>query len=1658
MMPEFRDFRRLLILSFFLSTLGALGYSATLQELEQLAGDTPKLWLDASDEASVTENGGAVSQWADKSGNGNDYSQATAGNQPQLVADAINGNPGVKFDGVDDYLWAATRLGLGANPDIMVFMVTVVDADVQNDSRLLHIGNTPLTLAVGGGAEGWAWRYDGGNERYSTVSKDKAAIQVWERGAGADFQAAKFYLDGTELSRTGGVNDTLLPEDTKANSSIGGKYLGSGSPRNQFSGKIGEIILLELVDLNARQKVEGYLAHKWGLTESLPDGHPHKANDVPEIGGVVILEGNENETFSIFSPGQVSTLAGTGVAGEADGAGNVATFNAPIGLAVDSQGNVIVVDHLNDKIRKIAPDGTVSSLAGNGVAATVDGNGLNAGFDRPTGITLDPFDTIFLVEGNGTVVRKITPSGDATTIAGKIHDPGFVNGNATSAMFGYPYDVVLDEVSNVIYLTDVTNHAIRKVDLNLDPTDTNFVSTLAGNGAAGFADGNGAAAQFNEPLGLDIDSAGNLYVADAQNHRIRKITPSGEVTTLAGTGVQGFEDGGVISAQFNTPRGIVVYNDSTLFVAEYYGNVIREIDLASNTVTKLFGDGTASDVDGSLDLATTKNPSALAAHEGSLYLSSFDGHTVRQILLPSHLHVFDPDSETLTVNLEVANGLLSVTLAEGTSITEGSNGSTSMSIQGTEEDVNDTLATLQFTPTANYNGDTTLTASVSDGTITSEKTSIGVTVQSINDVPEATDLMTSTPRNTALNVNLSVSDPDEDQLNFIIVTNPSNGSLSGTAPNLTYTPANNFIGLDSFTYKANDGQVDSETVTVSINVYHPVMNWVQWVHPGSYPNFNPDLGYTYATATTGQVSLPDGSLIQVTFAGEIVEAGSAFGTLNNSFWADTNYNGNTYVSENVPELPTNSDRLGLSGKAVAVQTLTFSHPVTNLVMNLWSLGSPTVPGSYQFDQPFVVLSQSTQYNVFTVNESAITGLEGSGTIQFNGTFSSLSWVVPAAEFYSVWNVGVTANPAPDEEDSTIAGDVSGEGNEDLIIAGTLSATDPQGLTDGTYFTISEPPVNGSATINPESGAWVYTPDANYFGEDAFTVTVTDDLGRTTNQVISITINRVNDAPVLAEIGAQGTPLNTPIVLTISATDVDNDTLSYSVEESTNITATLEETTLTLTPANGWTGAESVTVKVNDGDGGSDSETVEVSVSRVPTISGIEEVHGLSGSSTPLFHERALITNIAALFGSGKQGLADGVGDLAQFSFPSAIDLDSTGNLFVADYDNNRIRKVTPEGTVTQFAGDGKAATSDGEGVAAQFNRPSGIAIDLNDNVYVVEHAGHVIRKISPTGAVTTLAGAAGVSGNINGAANTARFSRPFGLAIHPSSPILYISEWGNHAIRMINLSLDPSDTNFVTTLAGSGSSEFVDGTGESAHFNYPYGMAVDTSGNLYVADHWNHRIRKITSTGVVSTLAGNGEAGNLDGTGISAQIGQPWAVTLQDEGTLLVSTSSRTLRSIDIFAGNEVSTILDDAVDVGFSIPIGRVSSILNVEGSLYLASLTSHNILTLTQGASTLSVSDQDSEILLVTLSVENGILTVPEGLVGTTTVIEGAINTGTITLKGIATDLNDTLSNLHYVSNQDFSGIDVLTLRVSDGVTTPSQATSLSINVAGLVERQDF
>ena len=213
--------------------------------------------------------------------------------------------------------------------------------------------------------------------------------------------------------------------------------------------------------------------------------------------------------------GAVSTLAGTGVAGSADGAGNVATFNSPSGVATDSAGNVYVADMDNHKIRKITPAGAVSTLAGTGVGGSADGAGNAATFNFPSSVATDSAGNVYVVDLGNNRIRKITPAGVVSALAGT-GVFGFADGAGNVATFNVPTGLATDSAGNV-YVADKGNELIRKI------TPAGLVSTLAGTGAIGFAEGAGNVATFSTPVGVATDSAGNVYVADFNNHTIREI-------------------------------------------------------------------------------------------------------------------------------------------------------------------------------------------------------------------------------------------------------------------------------------------------------------------------------------------------------------------------------------------------------------------------------------------------------------------------------------------------------------------------------------------------------------------------------------------------------------------------------------------------------------------------------------------------------------------------------------------------------------------------------------------------------------------------------------------------------------------------------------------------------------------------------------------------------------------------------------------------------------------------------------------------------------------------------------------------------------------------------------------------------------------------------
>ena len=269
-----------------------------------------------------------------------------------------------------------------------------------------------------------------------------------------------------------------------------------------------------------------------------------------------------------------------------------------------------------------------------------------------------------------------------------------------------------------------------------------------------------------------------------------------------------------------------------------------------------------------------------------------------------------------------------------------------------------------------------------------------------------------------------------------------------------------------------------------------------------------------------------------------------------------------------------------------------------------------------------------------------------------------------------------------------------------------------------------------------------------------------------------------------------------------------------------------------------------------------------------------------------------------------------VATAATFNQPASVAVDSSGNLYVADTGNNLIRKITISngvvGEVSTIAGDGTEGYHDATGTEAQFRSPKGVAV-AGTNLYVVDTGNNCIRKITSTGIVTTFAGRTGMSGlgSADGAGLTeAQFGFPTGVAVD-SSGNLYVADYFNNLIRKIT-SAGEVDTLAGTVTDGRGVSGTDDGIGTAAKFNSPAGVAVDSSGNVYVVDTYNDLIRKIVvandGTATVTTLAGDGTTGHHDATtGTAATFNSPNGVAVDSSGNLYVAdTENHTIRKIEL--------------------------------------------------------------------------------------------------------------------------------------------------------------
>jgi sugar lactone lactonase YvrE len=336
------------------------------------------------------------------------------------------------------------------------------------------------------------------------------------------------------------------------------------------------------------------------------------------------------------------------------------------------------------------------------------------------------------------------------------------------------------------------------------------------------------------------------------------------------------------------------------------------------------------------------------------------------------------------------------------------------------------------------------------------------------------------------------------------------------------------------------------------------------------------------------------------------------------------------------------------------------------------------------------------------------------------------------------------------------------------------------------------------------------------------------------------------------------------------------------------------------------------------------------------------------------------------------GSSDGTGAAARFDFPCGVAADGAGNLYVADTDNNIIRKIVAStGAVTTLAGlAGSSGSADGIGSAARFNNPSGVAVDSGGNIYVADTLNHTLRRITAQGVVSTIAGAPGVAGSVDGTGSAARFYGPQGLAINPDPYVgtndLYLADTNNHTIRK----LVPS-TGVVTTVAGlAGSAGSADGIGSQGRFNGPSGVAVDSRGTVWVADTENHAIRSVWSTGQVLTVAGlAGASGATDGAGSVARFNSPTAVALGPDGNLYVAdTDNHTIR---VFNYDTVSTLAGLAGTSGSADGLGSAARFFSPagvatdsSGNLYVADTDNQTLRTGLPAAPVIEVQPQSQDV----------------------------------------------------------------------------------------------
>ncbi len=1254
------------------------------------------------------------------------------------------------------------------------------------------------------------------------------------------------------------------------------------------------------------------------------------------VGGVVSSSG-----------GSVSTLAGSTTSGFVDGTGAVARFNQPTSVVVDKNGNIYVADKFNHRIRMISGTGEVSTFAGSGTIGSADGQGTAASFYYPTALALDHNGNVYVSDQYNHKIRKITKEGIVSTFAGS-GNLGSTDGISTLASFNNPEGLVVDSTGTV-YVADLYNHKIRKI------SSTGEVITFAGTGNIGSNDGTGTSASFYYPSGLVLDAFGSLYVADHWNNKIRKITPLGVVSTFAGSGSAGSANGTALTASFDQPYNIVIDRSGNLIVTDRNNNKIRKIT-PDGIVSTLAGDGVSGSTDGSSLTARFYNPFGIAVDGvGNFIIADRNNHEIRKYTSVSY--TINPPLPT-GLNFDVQTGIISGTPQMGQP--SSTYQITAKNDQGIDT-TSLTFSVIANTPKIAYSSPQIYTNGVAIVPLMPVNTGGNVS----NNMPSVS---TIAGKNTSGLVNgvgsaASFNYPTGvvlDKSGAIFVTDKYNHVIRKISPT---GEVSTFAGSGSI--GSSDGQGSSASFyypsALTIDANENLFVSDQYNHKIRKIT---KTGLVSTIAGIGYEASADGPAAS---AGFYRPEGIALDSAGNIFVADYNNNKirkitpagvvSTFAGSGSQG---STDGTGTSARfylpcSIAIDasgTLYVADQYNNKIRKVTSAGVVTTiagtgasgsadgAGSVAtFNYPSgILLDASGNLLVADKNNNKIRKISPSGlvsTVAGSETSGSVDGDCSIARFYNPHGLAMDSNG------NLIVAD---RYNHKIRIITNTSYSIQPALPSGLIFNPQTGEISGTPQVSQPSTSYQITA-RNEQGVDITTLSIMV-LGKPSISTVDVTSIKLTTATVGVNILNLGAP--NPYKYGICWNLTGNPTVSDSIDKK-DTASVAGSSTFNMTKLKLNTNYFVRAFIQNESGISYGNELKFKTLDYVPAISyagpqtyteGIaiaELVPTNTGGATS-----TTLPQVTTIAGNTTYGFVNGTGTAASFYYPTGVAVDKSGNIFVTDKYNHVIRKISPAGEVSTFAGSGSIGSSNGQGTAASFYYPGAVVIDKDENLFISDQINMKIRKITKTGLVSTYAGN-GIESSDDGPAASSSFRRPEGLVLDTAGN-LYIAEYWGHKIRKI------SPAGIVSTLAGTGAQGSTDGPGATASFNYPCGLTIDASGTLYVADQWSNKIRKVTATGVVSTIAGTGEMGSADGVGSVATFNYPSAVLLDASGNLLVADrSSNKIRKItpegmvSTLAGSETAGSTDGGYETArFNFPFALT---FDLNGNLLVADRYNHEI-----------------------------------------------------------------------------------------------------------------